>query len=417
LDPDDTGALSTAQAIALIDSAAELGKPIFVFSGGEPLLREDWKELAQHARSLGLPTALATNGTLVDEAMARRMAACRFHRVSVSIDGDSAASHDNLRGSRGAFDAAMRGIAELRKAGVPFQVNSTITTDNVGQLDRLYELARSAGAVALHLFVLVPVGCGLQLAETHQLSPQEYEAVLEWVCRQQVAGPLEMKATCAPQFHRVAQQYLRRHAGDVGRAGLPAGSGEVAWAGLPTLPGAERLRAILRGRGCLGGRAVIFVSHAGEIFPCGYFPRSCGNVLKEGLVAAWRNSPLLAELRDDARLGGKCGACEYHSVCGGCRARALAVTGDYLAEDASCAYSPRSSSCPAGSYVNDRCPIMTSSKIDPAKTTPNLVREYKGMKVAFCCSACVDMWDKLTDAEKDAKLAAVMRPGATMPAK
>lgn len=311
--------LTTAQAKRLIDSATQIGRPIFVFSGGEPLLRGDWEALAAHAGERHLPTALATNGTLIDDALAARIAAAGFRRVSVSLDAPVAGLHDAFRGAEGAFDAAVRGIAALRRAGAAVQINATVFAGNADQLDGLHELAGRAGAEALHLFVLVPVGCGLQLAQSEQLSPSECERVLEWVVRQQARGQIEVKATCAPQHRRVASQWLARNAAH---------------------PGAARVRAGSRGRGCLAGTGVIFVSHAGEAFPCGYLPVSCGSVLKEDLKDIWEGSLVLGELRNDALLAGRCGRCEFKSVCGGCRARAYAATGEWVASDPICGYDP-----------------------------------------------------------------------------
>jgi radical SAM protein with 4Fe4S-binding SPASM domain len=298
--------LTTEEVRAVLDSAATLGRPIVVFSGGEPLMRSDWEALAGHAKRLGLPTALATNGTLIDFAIARRIAKAGFHRVSVSLDGADALTHDAFRGLDGAFDRAIAGVVELRDAGIPFQINATVAGHNVDQLPQIYALARSLGAKALHLFLLVPVGCGVQIARTHQLAPALYEEVLQWVCDRQ-GGPLELKATCAPHYQRVA---------------------------------AQRGMDYKRSRGCLAGTAVCFVSHKGEVFPCGYLPVRCGSVRDKPLADVWRDSPVLAELRDFARLKGKCGACTFKAFCGGCRARAYSATGDYLAEEPACAYTP-----------------------------------------------------------------------------
>ncbi|HOF17813.1 MAG TPA: radical SAM protein [Phycisphaerae bacterium] len=311
LDTDEPSArddLSTDEARRMLDSAATLGRPVVVFSGGEPLLRDDWESLASHVRGLGLAAALATNGTLVDKPMAGRIARAGFHRVSISLDGADAGTHDEFRASAGAFDAAMDGIANLRCEGVAVQINSTIAAHNVDQLPQFYALARSVGATALHLFLLVPVGCGVQLDESHRISPDTVERVLNWVCERQAEGAVEIRATCAPHYYRVAAQR-----------------------GLAVSP---------RARGCLAGTGVVFVSHRGEVFPCGYLPVSCGSVREKELGEIWRTSPVLAELRDPSRLGGKCGACGYRALCGGCRARALAATEDYLAADPACRYAP-----------------------------------------------------------------------------
>ncbi|MCK4602272.1 MAG: radical SAM protein, partial [Phycisphaerae bacterium] len=198
--------LTTGEVRAVFDSAATLGRPIVVFSGGEPLLRSDWEVLANYARSLNLPTALATNGTLIDAALARRVAAADFSRASVSLDGADAATHDTFRGAAGAFDKALAGIGELKRLGVAVQINTTIAAHNVHQCEALYELARSLGAVALHLFLLVPVGCGTKIAETHRITPEQYERVLNWICDRRTDQAIELRATCAPHFYRVAAQ-------------------------------------------------------------------------------------------------------------------------------------------------------------------------------------------------------------------
>ena len=289
----------------VMESAATLGRPIVVFSGGEPLLRNDWEPLAVHATRLGLPAAMATNGTLIDDPLADRIAAARFHRVSVSLDGADAVTHDAFRGVDGAFRAALDGIGRLRNRHVPLQINATVAAHNVHQLDALYALAQTLEAAALHLFLLVPVGCGAQIGPRLQLPPDQYEQVLLWICRRrQAAGPKppQLKATCAPHYHRVATQQ-----------GLAP-----------------------RGRGCLCGSSVVFVSHQGEVFPCGYLPVSCGSVRQQSLADIWRTSIVLAQVRDPQRLEGACGACNYKAVCGGCRARAYAAGGNYLVQEPSC---------------------------------------------------------------------------------
>ncbi len=288
--------LTAEEARAVFRSAAKLGRPVIVFSGGEPLLRDDWESLAHYARTLHLPTALATNGTEIDAAMARRITAAGFGRVAISLDGAEAQTHDALRGP-GGFNRALSGAEHVRSAAVPLQFNATVTRDNVDQLDALADLARRAGAVAMHLFMLVPVGCGEQLAASKQLPPDRYAQVLHWVYDRQQEGALEVRATCGPQFYRVA---------------------------------ARRSGQAPAGRGCLAGVSVVFVSHRGEVFPCGYLPVRCGSVRQTPLETIWEQSEVLRTLRDPDRLEGNCGRCEHRYICGGCRARAYAATGNYL---------------------------------------------------------------------------------------
>jgi radical SAM protein with 4Fe4S-binding SPASM domain len=298
--------LSTEEAKAVFTSAAEVGPPVVVFSGGEPLLREDWEPLAAAAADVGVPTALATNGTLIDEALAGRIAAAGFRRVAVSIDGADPDTHDALRGRPGAFARAVAGIESLRRAGAAVQINATVSRRNVAELGRIQALARSLGAEALHLFVLVPVGCGMQLARTEQLGPAEYAGVLRWAADRRDDG-LELRLTCAPQQVRVAME-----------RGEPAGA-----------------------RGCLCGVSVAFVAQTGTVFPCGYLPVDCGSVRERPLVDIWRDSEVFTALRDRSRLKGACAACTDTAACAGCRARAYAATGDYLAADPTCPFGPR----------------------------------------------------------------------------
>jgi len=309
--------LTTAEFRRVLDSCASLGRPIIVFSGGEPLMRDDWEVLAAHAKALHLPTALATNGTLVDADLAGRIVRAEFRRVSVSLDGADAATHDAFRGVEGAFEGALNGIAALRAAGMAVQVNATIANHNVDQIDELYALTRSIGAEALHLFLLVPVGCGMEIGESHQLPPDRYEQVLEWVLDRQANGQIELKATCAPHYYRVAAQRAAASGVSPGRAGP-------------------------HGRGCLCGVSVAFVSHKGEVFPCGYLPVHCGSVRERPLAEIWRDSQVFARLRDYEALLGKCGRCEYKASCGGCRARAYALTGNFMAAEPACTYNPES---------------------------------------------------------------------------
>src|ERR1035437_4742132 len=197
--------LTTEQALAFIRTLPETGKPIFVFSGGEPLKRPDIFELAEQTRQIGLTTALATNGTLIDESIARKIVDVGIHRVSISFDGPEAATHDRFRGAA-AFDAAIAGAKLLRIKGVSLQMNSTIARHNYDGLDRIYNLAMNLGADALHLFMLVPVGCGMELPESIMLQPEEYEKTLNWIYDRSLEGKIHMKATCAPHYFRVMRQ-------------------------------------------------------------------------------------------------------------------------------------------------------------------------------------------------------------------
>jgi len=329
--------LATAQVMRLIDQLAALGAeqpamPVMVFSGGEPLCREDLFDLLAHARGAGIPAALATNGTLVDVDVARRIADAGIARCSVSLDGATAEVHDRLRRLEGSFEQALAGIAHLRQAGVPFQINMTLTRHNAHQLQDVYELARRLGAVAVHIFMLVPVGCGQILGETDMLTPQEYEQKMLEICLLDGKGEIQMKVTCGPHYERVIRQQGLHRRRPISRVS------DTPQPNHPHIPGRAGHQG--PGRGCLAGMGVMFVNHEGEVYPCGYLPVRCGNILRTPLKDIWLDNPDLAAMRDSDGLEGKCGVCGYRTVCGGCRGRAYAATGNYMAEEPFCAYVP-----------------------------------------------------------------------------
>lgn len=339
--------LTTEEAMAMIDDIAAFARPILVLSGGEPLFRPDIFDIAAYANTAGLIVALATNGTLINAEVAKRIKSCGIRRVSVSFDGADAPTHDLFRGA-GAFEQAMVGISHLRDVGVPFQINTTVARHNIDQMSETLALARRLGAAALHLFLLVPVGCGVEIADDQQISPEEYEGVLNWMYNAEMEGDIELKATCAPHYFRIAHQrqaeerrkgifldrpasmHRQKHAGrhSGGHPGRhPRGSGRHAMNAMT--------------KGCLAGTGVAFVSHRGEVFPCGYLPLEADHVRRQSLQDIWQNSDLFSTLRDPDALGGACGVCEFKRVCSGCRARAYGMTGDYLDEEPFCTYVPR----------------------------------------------------------------------------
>jgi radical SAM protein with 4Fe4S-binding SPASM domain len=322
--------LSTVQAKVLIEQLADLGKdqpfmPVLVFSGGEPLCREDLFELVGQAQTAGIIPALATNGTLIDAKVARQMQDSGIVRVAVSLDGATAEVHNKLRQLDGAFERALEGISYLREKNVPFQLNTTLTRHNAEQLADIYELAESLGAIAVHVFMLVPVGCGQVLAQTDMLSPQQIEQKLLEICRFESCGRLQVKVTCAPHYERVIRQQ---------------GLHQAHRKRVPIENHKSKIVNRKSSRGCLAGLGVLFVGHQGDVFPCGYLPVKCGNVLKKKLSEIWYNNKDLATMRDSSSLEGKCGVCGYRQVCGGCRGRAYAATGNYMTEEPFCAYIP-----------------------------------------------------------------------------
>ncbi|HET7842101.1 MAG TPA: radical SAM protein [Terriglobia bacterium] len=355
--------LPTTNALNVIKQVSQYSLPILVLSGGEPLFRKDIFELARYAGECGLRVALATNGTLVTKEVARQIVEAGVRRVSISLDGADALTHDTFRGIRGAFDAALAGIRNLKELGMSVQINMSIARHNAHELPAVLALAKSLGADALHTFLLVPVGCGVDIAESQMVPADEYEKILNWFYDRAQEGGIELKATCAPHYFRVARQ--RRAAERRAATGLPAGSPpppenapHVSSIGPTemTMPGStgmalhpakgsasgghpEGMHAMTKG--CLAGSGVCFISHVGEVFPCGYLPVLAGDLRKQSFAEIWENSKVFLELRDTGNLKGKCGYCEFRNVCMGCRARAFAATGDYLDEEPFCVYQPK----------------------------------------------------------------------------
>ena len=314
--------LSTLDAKYLIRQVAILGQeqsimPVMVFSGGEPLRREDLFELINLTTSLGIIPAIATNGTLIDSDNADKILKSGVMRVSVSLDGATSVVHNQLRQLPDSFERAIEGIGYLRERKIPFQINMTLTRHNAHQLEDIYNLTKSLGAVAVHIFMLVPVGCGTKLADTDMLTPEQYEQKMMEIHRLDSLGQLEMKVTCGPHYERVKRQ-------------------ERASSAIKTNPGNKYVQS----KGCLAGLGVLFVSHQGDIFPCGYLPIKCGNMLEDKLTDVWYNNYDLARMRSESKLEGKCGVCGYRQICGGCRGRAYSATGNYMAEEPFCAYVP-----------------------------------------------------------------------------
>lgn len=333
--------LKTSDALALIDQIAEVAKPVLVLSGGEPLFRPDLFDIGAYGVAAGFRMALATNGTLVDGSIAARIARTGFSRVAISIDGAIPATHDRFRGLPGSHDLALRGLRLLRDEGVSVQINSTIAKHNVSELPALLDLALRLGADALHLFMLVPVGCGLEIAPSEMLPADEYERALRWFDEQSKTCPIDLKATCAPHYYRIRAQRLGedRRRGDRTTTFIAPGTKAKA---APSLMGGghpgQQLSAMTRG--CLAGTSVCFVSNEGAIYPCGYLPVSAGSTRQQPFAAIWRDSEVFRQLRDPAALEGKCGECRFQALCGGCRARAFAATGSFLAEEPFCSYEP-----------------------------------------------------------------------------
>ncbi|MDD5722193.1 MAG: heme b synthase [Syntrophales bacterium] len=312
------GELDTAQCRNLIDDIAAFSSPVIILTGGEPYFREDIFEIASYGTSKGIRMVLATNGTLVTGEIARKTIDAGIQRVSISIDGSDAQSHDTFRGVPGAFEGAMAGIDAFTKAGMEFQINTTITRFNLDSMEEISGLAVKLGAAAHHIFLLVPTGRGREMAD-QAISPEEYEKTLELFYEKGFTSPIQLKATCAPQYYRIFHQRKKERNPEAQDKQSP----------LHTMT-----------RGCMGGSSFCFISHTGQVQPCGFLEIDCGQIKGKGFEEIWNNSRVFDDLRDLGRYKGKCGHCGFLKVCGGCRARAYEIGGDYLAEEPLCAYEP-----------------------------------------------------------------------------
>lgn len=320
------GELSTEESRRVLDSIAARWQPIIILTGGEPLMRPDIWEIARYGTDLGLRMVMATCGTMITKNTVSAMKRTGIRRVSISLDGATATSHDTFRGMPGAFDKTLAGIAILKSGGIPFQVNTTITRHNLDELPDILDLTIKLGAAAFHPFLLVPTGRGSALAG-EEISPVEYERVLNWFYDMQDQVSIPFKPTCAPHYHRI----LRQRDSAIGKSRQkPIGH-----------PG--QLQGLTKG--CMGGQTFAFISHTGILQICGFLDLPCGDLRKVDydFPKLWDESPVFREMRDWDKYHGKCGICEYRKVCGGCRARAFASTGDYLAEEPDCIYQPASS--------------------------------------------------------------------------
>ncbi len=318
-----SGELTTGECFRLVDQILEVGHPIIILTGGEPLVRSDVLQIAKYAVSKGLRVVMGTNGTLINEAMAWKLKGIPVSRLGISLDFPLAELQDEFRGQAGAFSAAIDGIANARKAGIEVQINSTITKLNVNYLEELLALALKVGAVAFHPFMLVPTGRGKGL-ESVELPPEKYEQTLHWIYDKQMelGDRILFKPTDAPHYLRVVKQ--RQKQGQRNDSKLAHGHNP----------------ADVITRGCLAGIGFCFVSYQGKVKGCGYLDVEAGNIREESFGQVWANSPLFSKLRDLSNLKGKCGACEYKRICGGCRARAYEATGDYLEAEPYCIYEP-----------------------------------------------------------------------------
>jgi radical SAM protein with 4Fe4S-binding SPASM domain len=291
---------------------------MLAFTGGEPLVRDDLFEVLAYAKARGFTNTLATNGTLIDDDVACRLRDCGVVIGAVSLDGFDAETHDYVRNQPGAFEAALRGIRALSRAGIPLHINITAMEYNLEQLEPLMALVDELNTAILIMYQLVPVGRGRGI-EKAALDLGANERLIRFMVQAQRGARAIMEPVAGPQYW----SFLLH------RDGIKEG---------PLLRLAEQVF-----HGCSAGRGFVYIKPNGEVWPCPFVEVSCGNVRETSFSTIWAESPVFADLRArEERLQGQCGECEYRRLCGGCRGRAWATAGDYLAEDPSCFIHPPS---------------------------------------------------------------------------
>lgn len=308
-DPEELG---TDEVRALIDDIAALGgETMVVLTGGEPLLRRDIEPIAAHAAGLGLMVVVGTNGMALTRWRVATLQGAGVAGVGISVDSLDPERHDAFRGLPGGFARTMDGIDNCRRAGLGFQIHFTVTDDTAGELDAMIAFARSCGAIALNVFFLVGTGRGRHVSN---ISRAGYDRTLRRLTRaaRDTEG-IMIRAKCAPHFKRMAIEL------------------DPDWP-ITTAHGYEA-------GGCLAGTRYARVTPSGEVTPCPYIAHSAGSIRQRRFAEIWQDAPVFARLRAP-QLTGRCGICEYGEVCGGCRARPYAATGDLMGEDTLCAYRP-----------------------------------------------------------------------------
>jgi AdoMet-dependent heme synthase len=308
--------LSTAEAFHLIDQIAEMRVPLFVLTGGDPLKRPDLMPIVQYACRRGVRTSLTPSTTplLVRNAIFD-LKASGLMRLALSLDGSTAELHDGFRGVSGSYQRTLDAVEWCHEAGLPVQINTTMSRRNLADMENMIELLKRLRAVLWSVFFLVPTG---RAQQRDLLSPEEHERVFARLYKTSKQVTFHIKTTEGQHYRRYVLQQKGKE---------------------PNSRTVDNLIATAP-NGVNDGKGFVFVSHVGEVYPSGFLPISAGNVLWEPLVGIYQASPLFRALRDSSQLKGKCGACDFKDLCGGSRARSYALTGDPLAEEPCCAYMP-----------------------------------------------------------------------------
>jgi len=306
--------LRNSDARRLIGQLTEFPRPpLLVLTGGDPIKREDIFDLVRCAVDRGLEVAMTPSATpLVTADAIRQLKGSGLHRFAVSLDGADAATHDGFRRVPGSFARTLEIMERAIEVGLPVQINTTLAQHNVGQIQQIAQLLDRYAIVLWSVFFLIPTGRGLA---GERLTAGQIEEVFGRLLEESRRRRFAIKTTEAPHYRRFVIQQRQEQ--------------------IQTAPP-------MRGRfvGTNDGKGVMFVSHIGEIFPSGFLPVECGRFPKDSVVEVYQRSSLFTALREPDRLGGKCGVCDYRSLCGGSRARSYALSGDPLAAEPDCTYVP-----------------------------------------------------------------------------
>ena len=302
--------LTTSEALSIIDDISNLSPgAMLILTGGEPLLRDDFFQLAKHASDSGLSVVVGTNGTLLTEPTVKRLKDSGIQGAGISLDSLSTTTHDKFRGMQGAWDSTRNGIDNLKKYDIDFQVQFSVTKQNFQEVEDVVKFAYESGAKATNIFFLVCTGRGQEMTD---IPPDQYEKTLSLLADldKEYTGKMMVRGRCAPHFLRIVQQR-------------------------------DPDSSIMKGAtsGCIAGSHYFRITPDGDLTPCPYMPTVAGNLRKESLSQIWNNSPIFESLRSPS-YNGKCRDCEFNDVCGGCRARALAANDDMMGEDPWCDYIP-----------------------------------------------------------------------------
>jgi AdoMet-dependent heme synthase len=325
--------LSTEEGRRVVRQTAEMGTPLIIFSGGDPVNRPDLFDLVREGKACGLRTATIPAATdCLTAELVSELRTAGLDQMALSLDFPDAELHDAFRGVPGAFEKTMRAVSWAHGAGLPLQINTTVCADTAPFLERMAEFVETLGIVFWEVFFLIPTGRGSVMGG---LSPSECEKLFAVVHRVQEKGTFIVKVTEAPHYRRHVAQRVARAAGH-----RPLAAGGVQMPSVLTTSEGPGHTVGLAPRGVNAGNGFLFVSHRGEVFPSGFLPVSGGNVRKMSLAEIYRYTPLFQSLRDPDTLKGRCGRCEFRQICGGSRSRAFALTGDPLETDPWCAYQP-----------------------------------------------------------------------------